>query len=217
MLPKTLLMDLDTEIIYELQSLLGLPETGIINKDLLHSFANWKRENYLNEIFYIGEYSYNLLKSQKSSQYNLNIIKEFEGFRPNTYRCPAGILTIGYGTTVYSDGTRVKLGDTITRNVAERELLHYVNNRIIPTLEKTIPFWKEMNINQKSALISFAYNLGEHFYGKRVFNTISKVLREKNWSEVPKALLLYRNPGSAFEEGLRRRRIAEGKLFASTC
>jgi hypothetical protein len=31
---------------------------------------------------------------------------------------------------------------------------------------------------------------------------------------VPEALLLYRNPGSKFEAGLKRRRIAEGNLWA---
>jgi GH24 family phage-related lysozyme (muramidase) len=214
MLPKTLLIDLDTNIILELQSLFGLPETGIIDNNLLQSFANWKRENHLNEVEYIGDYSYNLLKSQ---QYNLDIIKEFEGYSEKAYADSLhgwAIPTIGYGTTVYSDGKKVKRGDITTKEQAERELLSYVNSKIVPTLRKTIPYWYEMNRNQKSALISFAYNLGEHFFGKSNFNTITRVLREKRWSDVPSALYLYRNPGTNVEEGLKRRRIAEGKLFS---
>jgi lysozyme len=55
--------------------------------------------------------------------------------------------------------------------------------------------------------------LGAGFYGSSDFNTITRVLREKKWNEVPAALELYRNPGSSVENGLRRRRIAEGKLW----
>jgi hypothetical protein len=66
---------------------------------------------------------------------------------------------------------------------------------------------------QQSALISFAYNLGAGFYGAEGFETISKRLREKDWAAVPDALLLYRNPGTNAEAGLKRRRIAEGKLW----
>ena len=65
----------------------------------------------------------------------------------------------------------------------------------------------------KSALISFAYNLGAGFYGSSDFNTITKVLKNKEWSKVPEALKLYRNPGSNVEAGLLRRRTAEGKLW----
>jgi GH24 family phage-related lysozyme (muramidase) len=63
--------------------------------------------------------------------------------------------------------------------------------------------------------MSFAYNLGAHFYGDTDnFNSITKALSTKeNWYDVPRALSLYINPGSSFEEGLRRRRKAEGDLW----
>ena len=70
-----------------------------------------------------------------------------------------------------------------------------------------------MNDNQKGALLSFAYNLGARFYGSSGFNTISKVLRNKEWSSVPDTLKMYRNPGSNVEVGLLRRRGAEGRLW----
>jgi GH24 family phage-related lysozyme (muramidase) len=72
-----------------------------------------------------------------------------------------------------------------------------------------------MNENQQGALLSFAYNLGANFYGSSGFNTISRVLREKRWNEIPKTLELYRNPGTKVEAGLLRRRKAEGKLWIS--
>lgn len=34
------------------------------------------------------------------SQKGINLIKEFEGFRPTPYKCPAGKNTIGYGHVI---------------------------------------------------------------------------------------------------------------------
>ena len=72
-----------------------------------------------------------------------------------------------------------------------------------------------MNDNQRGALLSFAYNLGARFYGGRNFNTITRILRDRKWHEVPKVLEMYRNPGTKVEAGLLRRRKAEGKLWNS--
>ena len=156
--------------------------------------------------------------SQDGKQSNLtaaiNIIREFEGTVLTAYRCPAGVWTIGTGNTRYTDGTPVKQGDKITPVEADMMLRMEVD-RIATTLSKQVPHWGEMTDNQKSALISFAYNLGEYFYGTSGFGTISACLREKRWADVPNALLLYRNPGSSFEVGLKRRRVAEGKLWAA--
>ena len=134
------------------------------------------------------------------------LIKEFEGCHLTAYKCPAGVWTIGYGTTA-----GVKQGDTITQDQAEQMLAREID-RIVERL-RAVPHWNEMSANQQSALISFAYNLGSGFYGAAGFETISKRLREKDWRRVPEALLLYRNPGSSFEVGLKRRRIAEGNLW----
>jgi lysozyme len=145
----------------------------------------------------------------------LNIIKEFEGFSSKAYYDPhtgALPITIGYGSTRKLDGTPFFIGETVTREEAENLLIYQLNKEFIPALQK-IPHWNEMNDEMRSALISFAYNLGANFYGSSGFNTISKNLREKDWKAIPKTLELYRNPGSSVEAGLLRRRKAEGKLW----
>ena len=48
------------------------------------------------------------------------LLKEFEGFRKEAYQCSAGVWTIGYGTTIYPDGSRVKQGDKIDERTAEK-------------------------------------------------------------------------------------------------
>jgi GH24 family phage-related lysozyme (muramidase) len=140
------------------------------------------------------------------------LISQFEGCHLNAYLCPAGVPTIGWGSTRYPDGSSVRLGQSITQQRAD-EFLTLEIERIAKVLEESVPYWDDMNINQKSALISFGYNLGAYFYNSSGFATISRVLTSKAWDEVPNAMYLYRNPGSHFEAGLARRRIAEGDLF----
>jgi lysozyme len=106
------------------------------------------------------------------------------------------------------------LGQFITQQQADEYLMYDVQYRFLPALEK-IPYWGEMNDNQRGALLSFAYNLGAGFYNGAGFNTISRNLREKNWQAIPKTLEMYRNPGTNVEAGLLRRRKAEGKLWMS--
>ena len=47
------------------------------------------------------------------SQKGLNLIKNFEGLRLNAYRDVAGVWTIGYGSTYFHDGKKVKPGDKL--------------------------------------------------------------------------------------------------------
>ena len=121
--------------------------------------------------------------------------------------------TIGWGTTVYPDGRKVRLGDAITPEEADTLLVTTLQNAIWEPIAERIPCWEDMNVAMQSALCSFAYNLGPGFYGADGFDTISACLRQKRWQDVPKAMMLYVNPGSSVEAGLRRRRDAEGDLW----
>lgn len=105
------------------------------------------------------------------------------------------------------------MGRTITQKYADELLDFDLKNRFLPSLQK-IPYWNEMNDNQRGALLSFAYNLGAGFYGSSDFTTITRVLKNKEWDDVPNALYLYRNPGTRVEAGLARRRKAEGDLWS---
>ena len=101
---------------------------------------------------------------------------------------------------------------SITKSEGRENACGSLRKGLWNVLTNTIPFWGEMNDNQRSALTSFAYNLGAHFYGSPGFSTISACPRDHAWTEVPGALNLYCNPGSPFEAGLRRHREAEGVL-----
>ena len=157
-------------------------------------------------------------QSGKQQDYTpaIKLIKQFEGCHLTAYADPLhgwNVATIGWGTTRYPDGRKVSQGDILTAGEADR-LLQQEIDTIAKRLSTTIPHWSEMRLTQQSALISFAYNLGSGFYGSTGFETISARLRDKSWSDVPAALKLYRNPGTAVEAGLLRRREAEGAIWA---
>ena len=140
------------------------------------------------------------------------IVKHYEGLRLQAYDDGVGVWTIGYGTIRYPNGQPVRPGDVITQAQAETYLQNDIKG-YTQKLAATVPFWNQMSANMHAALISFAYNLGPAFYGSGGFETISRDLREKNWSDVPRALTLYSNPGSNVHAGLLARRKAEGLLW----
>ena len=88
----------------------------------------------------------------------IELIKRFEGFRSKAYLCPAKIPTIGYGATYYMDGTKVKLGDTITKEKAEELLYDMCEKKYGIYVDKYVT--SIINPYQRDALISFAYNCG---------------------------------------------------------
>lgn len=143
------------------------------------------------------------------------IIKEFEGFRGQPYRCPNKVWTIGYGSTFYLDGTLVRYGDKpISQKEATELLENYLDSVLVPALERTVPTWSLMSGDQKAAILDFGYNLGAHFMNSKGFSSITKALsKRENWHQVPDALMLYVNPGSSFSAGLKRRRQAETDLW----
>ena len=104
---------------------------------------------------------------------NVDLIKEAEGFREEAYKCPAGKWTVGYGSTRYQDGTPVKEGDTITREKAEELLNWYCNTQIkYPR--------KDLTDNQKSAICSLIYNIGQSAFDK---SKCKKAIVAGDWEE----------------------------------
>ena len=149
-------------------------------------------------------------KDDLSSYDNLiKLVEEFEGFFSKAYKCPAKVWTIGFGTTIYSNGRTVKEGDTITREKAYSEMMFELDKK-----------WKGIsryitvptNKNQQSALISFAYNCG---IGAFAGSTLLKKLNLGLYKEIPNELLKWTKGGGVHLKGLWRRRLSEALLFNS--
>ena len=191
------------------------------NQDLMHQIDAWEylQKNVSEEVLEEFARRYRNQKVEPTldglPEPGIELIKEFEGCHLKAYYDPltGGLpITIGWGSTRRKDGTRFMIGNTITQEEADNLLYFQLRREFIPALQK-IPYWGEMNDEMRGAILSFSYNLGANFYGSSGFNTISKNLREKDWKVIPKTLELYINPGSSVEAGLRRRRIAESKLW----
>ena len=144
----------------------------------------------------------------KTSQSGIDLIKQFEGFRAKPYLCSAGVPTIGYGTTVYPNGIKVKLSDQkITQQLAETFLQHHVN-----VIEKNVLSLVKVPLkqNQFDALVSFSYNVGVGAFGD---STLLKLLNAGDIDGASKQFERWNKTGGKVSNGLTRRRNAEKALF----
>ena len=143
----------------------------------------------------------------KTSQRGLDLIKEFEGLYLQAYRCPAGVLTIGYGHTSVAGEPKVVAGMKITKQEAEDIL-----RRDLAAVEADVGRLVKVPLtqNQFDALVSFQFNTGG--LGR---SSALKRLNAGNYADVPAALLLWNKAAGKVLAGLTRRRKAEAALFAS--
>lgn len=93
------------------------------------------------------------------SEEGINLIIHFEELQLTAYLCQAGVWTIGYGTTRYPDGQRVKPGDKITRENAVK-----LFKGDIAFFERKVDDLTRDDITQHEfdALVSFCYNVGPY-------------------------------------------------------
>lgn len=137
------------------------------------------------------------------SQKGIDLIKNFEGCRLTAYRCPANILTIGYGHT----DSDVVTGQKITQEQAEKllksDLLVHCNN--VSRMVK-VPLTQ----NQFDALVSFEFNVG---YGNFASSTMLKLLNQKKYREAAAQFDRWVYANRKVLAGLVKRRAAEKALF----
>ena len=132
------------------------------------------------------------------SERGLNLIKSYEGCRLTAYRCPANVLTIGWGHT-----KNVYEGMSITQNEADRLLVEDVQVYANAVNKYVSKF--NFNQNQFDALVSFAYNCG--------IGSLDSVCSCNTLDEIRAELPLYVNGGGVRLPGLVRRRNEELALF----
>ena len=148
----------------------------------------------------------------KTSQTGLNLICSFEGYREKAYQCPSGIWTIGYGTTKYPNGAKVKPGDTCTKRQAAEWNAHDLI-RFEANVAKYDGIYRH-NQNEFDALVSFAYNVGS------IDGLTSKNGKPgaRSKAEIAQAMPNYNKGRDANNQlivlsGLVRRREAERALY----
>lgn len=149
------------------------------------------------------------MKITKIDEKGLQLIMKYEGFKSKPYLCPAGVPTIGYGTTRYNDGTKVKLTDKpITKEQALELLKHQVKQYELDVDAMAVD---SINQNQFNALVSFAYNLGSQALKKSTL--LKKVNKNPNDASITKEFLKWVFAGGKKLNGLIRRRNDEAQLY----
>lgn len=139
----------------------------------------------------------------KASEKALKIIKEFEGCRLTAYKCPANILTIGYGHT----GEDVVPGLSINQEYADLLLVKDVD-----VFEKGVTEILKVPVtqNQFDALVSFAFNLG---LGALRKSTLMLLINKNRKDEAALEFVKWNKAAGKELPGLTKRRKAEQDLF----
>jgi len=143
----------------------------------------------------------------------IDLIAHFEGCHLKAYLCPAGIPTIGYGSTKGVTAKDVTNGRTITRSEAEDQLVRdYVAHR--DRLLSAQPALSKLPAHQLGALVSLAFNVG---VGAAAGSTAVRKAIAGDTTGAAAALLLWDkatvNGKKVVLPGLTRRRRAEARLF----
>lgn len=136
------------------------------------------------------------------------LIKKYEGLKLSAYICPAGIPTIGYGSTFYENGAKVKMGESISIERADALLINTVQRFEISVrgLAK-----RQLNENQIGALTSFAFNIGVGNLKKSTL--LKKVNANPNDTAIRAEFMRWNKAGGKVLNGLTKRRNEEADLF----
>lgn len=130
------------------------------------------------------------------------MIQHFEGCRLTAYKDAVGVWTIGYGHT-----EDVEPGSRITQHQADVML-----NSDLEQLSEGVRaiVTHDLNDNQFSALVSFAYNVG---LGSLKSSTLLALLNKNEYWFAANEFTRWNKAGGKVMNGLIKRRWAERDLF----
>lgn len=134
-------------------------------------------------------------------------VKIHEGFRDTAYiPVPGDVPTLGYGSTTHEDGSKVKLGEKITREEADKLLRNKVSG-----FEKALKGCVKVPLSQNEydAYVSLEYNIGSTaFCG----STLVKKLNTYDYDGACKEILKWDKFKGKPLPGLTKRRVQEYNL-----
>lgn len=149
------------------------------------------------------------MKVTRIDQKGIDLITQFEGLKLAPYICPAGVTTIGYGTTRYYNGVKVSMSDLpITKEKAIEYFMHDVFQFELAVDAMAVD---SITQNQFNALVSFAYNLGPNALKNSTL--LKKANKNPNDQTIKAEFMKWVNAGGKKLAGLVRRREAEANLY----
>jgi len=140
-----------------------------------------------------------------------SLCKKFEGFRSKPYLCPAGVATIGYGSTYYSGGRKVTLEDApMDEFTASSLLMVELQHTYLPSVLRQCPILAT-DERKCNAIVDFVYNLGN---GRLQTSTLKRKINAQDWDGAKEQLMLWTKGGGKVLPGLLKRRQAECNLIS---
>lgn len=133
-----------------------------------------------------------------------DLLKKFEGCKLKAYKCPAGIWTIGYGST-----RGVKEGDVITQEEADALILEEAQEYLDEALRLS-PRLRSATPGQQAAIASFVYNCGAGNYKK---STLKRNVDAGDFNEAKHSIKMWNKANGKVLKGLVTRRQAEADLL----
>ena len=140
----------------------------------------------------------------------VKLIRKWEGYKSEAYLDPAGVWTIGWGTTRYPNGRRVKKGDSIIQSQATDFLFHDIKRVAFKPIQKLVKV--PLTNNQLNALVSFTYNVGQGNLGR---STLLKKLNAGDYFGAGQEFHRWNKGGGKVLQGLINRRQDEYNLWIS--
>jgi lysozyme len=146
----------------------------------------------------------------KINKAGYDLIKTFEGCRLKAYKCSAGVVTIGYGSTYYPNKSPIKITDKLN-SVQDAEDLLFVTVEEFENNVSALFYNVTLTQNQFNALVSFAFNLGVGALAKSTL--LKKAKLNPNDKTIALEFAKWVNAGGKKLPGLIRRRKAESDLY----
>lgn len=134
-----------------------------------------------------------------------DLIRRFEGLRLKAYLCPAGVWTVGYGST----GPGIGPGVEWTAEQAEKRMQEDAQ-RFASAAIALCPVLPHTDEAKTAAIADFAYNLGAT---RLAGSTLRKRVNAHDWKGAQAELRKWVFAGGRKLPGLVLRREAEARLL----
>jgi lysozyme len=142
----------------------------------------------------------------------IDLIKSFEGLSLKAYHDSIdkiGVDTIGYGSILYPDGTKVKVGDP---DITEQKACELLEWEVRSKLQEIDLYTRDdLTTNQFNAIVSFCYNLGVGAYKGSTLR--QKINSNPTDPTIRQEFLKWDMSAGQHIKGLARRRQSEADLY----
>jgi lysozyme len=149
------------------------------------------------------------MKITQISNACIDLVKSFEGFFPKPYKCPANVCTIGYGSILYENGSKVQMTDPPITEQRAIELMRWELNQKAKEVDAMTT--DAVTQYQFDALVSFAYNCGSN--ALKCSTLLKRVNANPTDPTIKDAFMMWVKANGKTLKGLVRRREAEAALY----